>query len=61
MVCVSWACAQAISEPLFQTHPMDPRAMGGAEAALLGIAVIASVGPSWHAAGLDPALTVQCE
>jgi predicted lysophospholipase L1 biosynthesis ABC-type transport system permease subunit len=58
---VAWGEGRVISGLLFQTHPMDPWAIGGAAAVLLGIAVIASLGPSCHAAGLDPALTLRRE
>jgi hypothetical protein len=57
----AWGAGRMITEMLFQTHPMDARAIGGAAAVLLGIAMIASVGPSWHAARLDPALTLRRE
>lgn len=57
----AWGAGRAISGLLFQIRPTDPWAIGGAAAVLLGIAVIASIGPSWHAAGLDPALTLRRE
>jgi ABC-type antimicrobial peptide transport system permease subunit len=57
----SMVAARVLRSLLFQVEPGDPVAVGVAVAALCLVALAATAGPAWRAAGIDPNRTLREE
>jgi ABC-type antimicrobial peptide transport system permease subunit len=58
---VAWMLSRVMGSLLFEVHPRDPLAFGGA-AVLMGIVAVAASGiPAWRAARVEPIAALRRE
>jgi ABC-type antimicrobial peptide transport system permease subunit len=56
---VALGAARYVGPLLFRVSPRDPLVLGGVAAALLTVAVVASVLPAWRATRVDPSVALR--